>query len=99
MSEASTESRGVQTVACDESHLIAIAPVASDNAEGFTFRWEYSGTFPSLNAGTNVIAVALEDHGGATAFDMEAFSPLRRRPGAGASCLWLARSLLGPAGL
>jgi hypothetical protein len=47
--------------------------VAGDNAEGFTYRWEYSGSFPagSLIAGINVIAVALEDHGGSTAFDMQ----------------------------
>jgi hypothetical protein len=47
--------------------------VASDNAEGFTTRWEYGGAVSSalLNAGTNWIAVALEDHGGLTAFDMQ----------------------------
>jgi hypothetical protein len=46
--------------------------VGSGNDEGFTFRWEYSGGFGSaLLAGANVIAVALEDHGGATAFDMQ----------------------------
>ena len=50
--------------------------VASDNAEGYTFRWEYSGGIPSafLTSGINVIAVALEDHGGGTAFDMEVYS-------------------------
>jgi hypothetical protein len=48
------------------------ALVASDNAEGFTFRWEYSGGFAgTLVPGANVIAVALEDHGGFTAFDMQ----------------------------
>lgn len=46
--------------------------VASGYAEGYTFRWEYSGGFGSaLVPGVNVIAVALEDRGGATAFDME----------------------------
>ena len=46
--------------------------VSSDNAEGFTFRWEYSGAFGgALVPGVNVIAVALEDHGGLTAFDMQ----------------------------
>lgn len=47
--------------------------VSSDNAEGYTFRWEYSGAFPagSLLPGSNTIALALEDHGGATAFDMQ----------------------------
>ena len=47
--------------------------VASANAEGYTWQWEYSGDFSgvSLNQGLNVIAVALEDHGGLTAFDMQ----------------------------
>ncbi len=47
--------------------------IDSGNAEGYTNRWEYSGTFAAddLVAGENVIAVALEDHGGATAFDMQ----------------------------
>jgi hypothetical protein len=47
--------------------------VDSDNAEGYTMRWEYSGDFSgvSLNQGINVFAVALEDHGGLTAFDMQ----------------------------
>jgi hypothetical protein len=46
--------------------------ISSDNAEGFTYRWEYSGTIPSqyLNPGINVVALALEDHGGLTAFDL-----------------------------
>lgn len=46
--------------------------VTADNAEGYTFRWEYSGGFGSaLAQGVNVFAVALEDHGDLTAFDME----------------------------
>lgn len=46
--------------------------VAGANAEGFTFRWEYGGGFgASLHPGVNIIALALEDHGGATAFDMQ----------------------------
>ena len=47
--------------------------VAAANAEGFTVRWEYGGNFSSvtLASGQNVVAVALEDHGGATAFDMQ----------------------------
>ncbi|MBL9138237.1 MAG: hypothetical protein JNK85_20380 [Verrucomicrobiales bacterium] len=47
--------------------------IASDNAEGYTSRWEYSGAIPpgSLLPGINVFAVALEDHGGLTAFDMQ----------------------------
>jgi hypothetical protein len=44
--------------------------IAADNAEGFTWRWEYSGTF-SPNPGVNIVAVALEDHGGLTGFDMQ----------------------------
>lgn len=46
--------------------------VGSGNAEGFTSRWEYTGGFSgALVAGINYIAVELEDHGGATAFDMQ----------------------------
>ncbi len=47
--------------------------VSSGNAEGYTYEWEYSGTIPSqyLVQGNNIIAVALEDHGGLTAFDMK----------------------------
>ena len=46
--------------------------VATQNAEGFTFKWEYpNGTFPGALPGVNVLALALEDHGGLTAFDME----------------------------
>ncbi len=47
--------------------------LSQGNAEGFTWRWEYGGAIPSslLHAGTNWIAVALDDHGGLTAFDMQ----------------------------
>lgn len=56
--------------------------IASANAEGYTFRWEYSGAFgASLLPGTNTIAVALEDHGGLTAFDMEVVGDPVPEPG------------------
>ena len=47
--------------------------VSSANAEGFTIRWEYHAALAAgvLNQGLNVVALALEDHGGLTAFDME----------------------------
>lgn len=47
--------------------------VASANGEGYTSRWEYGGSISSayLVSGVNVVAVALEDHGGLTAFDMQ----------------------------
>jgi hypothetical protein len=47
--------------------------VSSGNAEGYTYEWEYSGTIPSqfLVQGNNLVAVALEDHGSLTAFDMK----------------------------
>jgi hypothetical protein len=47
--------------------------VAAANAEGYTSRWEYSGLLPAgtLVSGANVIALALEDHGFSTAFDMQ----------------------------
>ncbi len=47
------------------------ALVSGANGEGYTFRWEYSGGFAGLLPGVNVIGVALEDHGGLTAFDMQ----------------------------
>jgi hypothetical protein len=47
------------------------ALISQANAEGFTSRWEYTGSFPALNPGLNFIALALEDHGGQTAFDMQ----------------------------
>jgi hypothetical protein len=33
--------------------------------------WEYSGLLPGAKQGVNVLALALEDHGVRTAFDME----------------------------
>ena len=46
--------------------------IGGANAEGYTTRWEYSGVFAAaLVPGVNVIALALEDHGGLTAFDMQ----------------------------
>ena len=47
--------------------------VSCGNAEGYTYEWEYSGTIPSqfLVQGNNLVAVALEDHGSLTAFDMK----------------------------
>jgi hypothetical protein len=47
--------------------------VSAADAGGFTFRWEYSGGFPVglLTPGINYIAVALDDYGGLTAFDMQ----------------------------
>jgi hypothetical protein len=47
------------------------ALIGSDNQEGYTYAWEYSGTFPNLFQGVNILALALEDHGVRTAFDME----------------------------
>ena len=47
------------------------ALISSANEEGYTFKWEYSGAFPAVLSGTNIVAVALEDHGGLTAFDMQ----------------------------
>jgi hypothetical protein len=48
-------------------------PVTSNNAEGYTYRWEYSGSISPgfLVPGVNDILVKLEDHGGLTAFDMQ----------------------------
>ena len=63
-------------------------------AGGFTFRWEYNGTFSSLNQGLNVIAVALDDYGGATAFDMQISGDLLSVPEPSAVAL-LALGLAG----
>jgi hypothetical protein len=45
--------------------------LSSDNEEGYTWGWEYSGGFPNATQGVNILALALEDHGVRTAFDME----------------------------
>jgi hypothetical protein len=45
--------------------------VRSGRKGGYTYRWEYAGGFDAaLTEGPNVIAVALDDWGGLTAFDM-----------------------------
>ena len=75
------------------------ALVQGANAEGYTFRWEYNGVFlpGTLVNGLNVIAVALEDHGGLTAFDMQVTADAVPEPaslllfGTGAAVLARAR--------
>ncbi len=46
--------------------------ISKGNAEGYTYRWEYSGAVPRevLKPGRNIVALALEDHGGEAIFDM-----------------------------
>jgi hypothetical protein len=68
--------------------------LAQDNAEGYTFRWEYSGSVPLniVHPGANVVAVALEDHGGLTAFDMEILGTPTPEPATAVLC---AIGLLG----
>jgi gliding motility-associated-like protein len=46
--------------------------VSSNYSEGITYRWEYSGTLPQnfLKQGINIVAIALENKRGYTAFDM-----------------------------
>lgn len=68
--------------------------ISQANVEGGTSRWEYTGSFPSLNTGLNFIALALEDHGGQTAFDMQITAPTTVIPLPAAG--WL---LLGGLGL
>jgi len=53
-------------------YLNGVATTATFNAEGEAFRWEHVLDIPAAYtfAGLNVLALQLEDHGGATAFDM-----------------------------
>jgi len=53
-------------------YLNGVSTTATFNAEGQAFRWENVLDIPASYtfAGTNVLALQLEDHGGATAFDM-----------------------------
>jgi len=67
--------------------------VQAANAEGFTSRWEYGGSLaPYVTSGTNWAAVALEDHGGLTAFDMQIEGSTVPEPG---TMLLLGSGLLG----
>lgn len=47
--------------------------VSKGYAEGYTYRWEYSGNIPPsfLNPGDNIIALILLDTGGYSAFDFQ----------------------------
>ena len=69
--------------------------IAGANGEGYTYRWEYSGNIASalLNPGVNVIAVALEDHGGLTAFDMQVTATAV--PDGGATLMLLGGAMVG----
>lgn len=53
-------------------YINGVAATASINAEGQAFRWEHVFDIGAeyTVAGTNVLAINLEDHGGATAFAM-----------------------------
>ncbi len=62
-------------VASDNGFLVFLNDqlLAKDNAEGYTFYWEYTFTNSAslLKAGTNTLKILAEDHGGATFFDMK----------------------------
>lgn len=53
-------------------YLNGVSTTATFNAEGQAFRWEHVLDIPAQYtvAGINVLALQLEDHGGATAFDL-----------------------------
>jgi hypothetical protein len=75
--------------------------VSADNAEGFTFRWEYTFPIPQnlLVAGDNLIAVALEDHGGLTAFDMRLTGEVAAVPEPGTIALLISGAVVSLAAL
>ena len=63
-------------VASDNGFMVFINgnQVAKENAEGYTFYWEYTlglSASPFLSPGLNLIQVLAEDHGGATFFDLK----------------------------
>lgn len=61
-------------IGVDNGFVLYVNGFAVDSAslDGYASRWEYNGTFPAafLRPGDNIIAVALTDNGGLTAFDM-----------------------------
>ena len=67
--------------------------VYSHSSAEYTYRWEYSGTF-SPTPGGNIVAVALEDNGGLTAFDMQITAEVVPEPTT--PIIW---SLLGALGI
>jgi hypothetical protein len=70
--------------------------VGGTNAEGYTFRWEYSGAFGAAALpGINILAVALEDHGGLTAFDMQITGTAVPEPGSTFALLLTGLGALG----
>ena len=62
----------VLSVAVDNGFTMYIdgAQVATANAGGFTSYWEYTFNLSDLSAGEHQLAIALDDYGGLTTFDM-----------------------------
>ena len=62
----------VLSVAVDNGFILYIdeVEVASANAGGFTEYWEYTFNLSDLSAGEHQLAIALDDYGGLTTFDM-----------------------------
>jgi len=62
-------------IASDNGFIVFIngQEVAKENAEGYTYKWEYQLSVPVefFRDGSNLIQVLAEDHGTATFFDLE----------------------------